>query len=210
MIDPRSDVTAEKHTKKPAVQRRRVIGIAASAGGLKAVDYLLSTLLADFPVPIIIVQHISPHRPSMLVKLWGLHTTLNLKFGESGESLLSAHVYIAPPDHHITIRADRTIMLTQSNPVHFSRPSADVLFESMARNLQQHAVAVILSGFGYDGADGALMVKNYGGIVIAQDEATSEHFGMPETALKKGAVHHLLPLNEIAPLLVQLANIGIT
>ena len=119
-----------------------------------------------------------------------------------------ATVYIAPPDRHLLVNADGTLSLTQSELVHFVRPSADLLFESVAASYRDRAIAVVLSGSGSDGAMGAQAIKKMGGTVIAQDEATAEFPGMPSAVIKTRSVDFILPLAEIAPALVALVLRG--
>ena len=113
-------------------------------------------------------------------------------------------VYIAPPDKHLLANADRTLSLTQSELVHFVRPSADLLFESVAAAFRERAIAVVLTGSGSDGAMGVKAIKKMGGTVIAQDEETSEFFSMPSAAISTGQVDFILPVDEIPQALVAL------
>jgi len=118
------------------------------------------------------------------------------------------HVYLAPPDRHMLIKRKGVLTLTDSELVNFVRPSADLLFESVAAAYGPRALAVVLTGSGRDGALGVTAIKQRGGTVIAQDEASSEFFGMPSAAIKTGAVDHVLPLEDIAPRLVMLMTAG--
>ena len=113
-------------------------------------------------------------------------------------------MYIAPPDKHLLANQDRTLSLTQSELVHFVRPSADLLFESVAASFRERAIAVILTGSGRDGAMGVKAIKKMGGTVIAQDEETSEFFSMPSAAIETGQVDFILPVDEIPQALVAL------
>jgi two-component system chemotaxis response regulator CheB len=117
-------------------------------------------------------------------------------------------VYIAPPNKHLLVDAEGTLSLTQSELVHFVRPSADLLFESVAASFKHRAIAVVLSGSGSDGSMGVQAIKKMGGTVIAQDEATSEFFGMPSAAIQSGSVDFVLPFKEIPPALVTLVTTG--
>ena len=114
------------------------------------------------------------------------------------------HVYLAPPDRHMLIKRKGVLTLTDSELVNFVRPSADLLFESVAAAYGDRAIAVVLTGSGRDGALGVTAIKQRGGTVVAQDEASSEFFGMPSAAIKTGAVDFVLPLEEIAPTLTAL------
>jgi len=125
-----------------------------------------------------------------------------VKEAQEGEGLRPGVVYLAPPDRHLLVNANGTLTLTQTELVHFVRPSADWLFESLAASFKERAVAVVLSGSGSDGALGLRAIRKMGGRIIAQDAATSEFSGMPEAAIRTGFVDLVLPLDQIAPALV--------
>jgi two-component system chemotaxis response regulator CheB len=184
----------------------RVVAIAASAGGLAALTCLLSGLPATFEAAVLIVQHLYPHSESHLAEILARRTRLRVIQARSGDRLQPGTVYVAPPNWHLRIDSDGAVLLSQEDRVHFVRPSADVLFESVAEQYGSRATAVVLSGSGQDGADGVCSVKRAGGTVIAQDKSTSEHFGMPGASIRTGKVDHILPLDEIAPCLVRLLN----
>lgn len=131
-------------------------------------------------------------------------TGLSVKEARQGDELSRSVVYIAPPDRHLLVNVDGTLSLTQSELVHFVRPSADLLFESTAASFKERAIAVVLSGTGSDGSMGVQAIKKMGGTVIIQDEKTSEFFGMPDAARQTGCVDFVLPLEEIAPALMKL------
>jgi two-component system, chemotaxis family, protein-glutamate methylesterase/glutaminase len=185
-----------------------VVAIAASAGGLAALQRVLSALPADFPAPILVVLHMSPNQPSSLAAILGRSARLPVQQATDGEPLVSGHVYTASPDYHLLVLAGSTISLSHEPRVHYSRPSADVLFTSVAQSFGPRAVAVVLTGSGSDGAAGARAVKQQGGAVIAQDEASSEHFGMPKAAIETGSVDQILPLALIGPALITLVATG--
>jgi two-component system chemotaxis response regulator CheB len=114
------------------------------------------------------------------------------------------YVYVAPPDRHLLINRDRTMSLTQTELVHFVRPSADLLFESVAAAFPNRAIGVVLTGTGKDGSMGISAIKKMGGTVIAQDQGTSEFFGMPAAAIETGNVDFVLPLENISSALISL------
>ncbi len=190
----------------PPIPSLKIIAIASSAGGLNALSILLANLPAGLPATVIIVQHLDPQHPSMLAAILNQRTPLPVKEAEDGEYLHSGTVYIAPPNHHLLINPNNTIGLTQSKLVHFVRPSADLLFESVAAIYQTNAIAVVLTGSGSDGSMGVTAIKAMGGIVIAQNEETAEFFGMPDAAIKTECVDLVLPLEEIAPNLAKLVT----
>jgi two-component system chemotaxis response regulator CheB len=178
--------------------------MAASAGGLSALGRVLGALPPDFPLPIAVVQHIDPQHHSHIANILGRGVSLHVKLAEVGDRLVTGMIYIAPPDQHLEIESEELITLTHGQLVHYVRPSADRLFESAART--GPVIAVVLSGSGTDGTDGAVAVRAGGGTVIAQDEATAAFFGMPGAAIRAGAVDYVLPLAEIAPKLIELAS----
>lgn len=184
----------------------RVIGIASSAGGLNAVSQILSGLPSSFPAAILIVQHTLPTSRSHLVEILARRTRMPVRQAASGDHIELGVVYVAPPNSHLTVDHDGAIELSQLPPVHFVRPSADLLFESLAANFRARAIAVVLTGMGHDGTDGAKAIKLYGGTVLVQDKSTSEFFGMPGAAIKAGLVEHVLPLAQIAGALALLAG----
>jgi two-component system chemotaxis response regulator CheB len=185
-----------------------VVGVAASAGGLTALRQILEVLPRDFPAAIVIVQHLSPHHKSYLAEILARCTPLRVKQAEDGDRLHRGEAFIAPPDRHLLVNPDGTLSLTRSGRVHHVRPSADILFASMALACQERAIAVVLTGGDEDGASGARLVKAMGGTVIAQDEASSQHFDMPRAAISTGVVDYVLPVTQIAPLLSYLASNG--
>ena len=185
-----------------------IVALAASAGGLKALSQVLSALPEDFPATLVVVQHLDPRHRSLMAEILSRRTPLLVKQAEEGESLRPATVYIAPPNRHLLVNPDSTLSLSQSELVHFLRPSADLLFESVAASYRQRAIAVVLTGTGSDGAMGVQAIKKMGGTVIAQDETTAEFFGMPSAAIDSGSVDFVLPLNEIPMALVTLVMKG--
>jgi two-component system chemotaxis response regulator CheB len=178
-----------------------IIALAASAGGLRALTDVLSALPRDFPVALVVVQHLDPRHRSLMAEILGKRTSLVVKEAREGDTLERGLALIAPPNRHLLVNPDRTVSLSQSELVHFVRPSADLLFESTAAAYKERAIAVVLSGSGRDGAMGVKAIKKMGGTVIVQDEKTSQFFGMPEAAQQTGLVDFILPLPEIAPAL---------
>jgi two-component system chemotaxis response regulator CheB len=185
-----------------------VVALAASAGGLTALSHVLAALPPGFPAAIVVVQHLDPRHRSLMADILSRRTPLTVKQAEEGDVLNSAIVYIAPPNRHLLVNPDGTISLSQSELVHFVRPSADLLFESVAASYKDRAIAVVLTGTGSDGAMGVQAIKKMGGTVIVQDEKTAEFFGMPSAAIQTGSVDFILPLEEIAAALVALVIKG--
>ncbi|MEA2591816.1 MAG: two-component system, chemotaxis family, protein-glutamate methylesterase/glutaminase [Actinomycetota bacterium] len=181
-----------------------LVAIASSAGGLAALTSVLSGLPGAFPAAVVLVQHLDPRHKTLLADMLGRRTELRVKMAEEGDHLTGGCVYIAPPNYHLVVNAGGTLSLSQSELIHFLRPSADILFESVAARFAARAIAVVLSGTGSDGARGVQAIKKAGGTVIAQDEDTSEFFGMPSASIATGTVDIVLPLALISSALVRL------
>ena len=185
-----------------------VVAMAASAGGLTAFSQILAALPADFPAAILVVQHLDPRHKSLMAEILSRRTTLKIQEAKEADTLISGTVYIAPPNRHLLVNFDGTLSLSQSELVHFVRPSADLLFESVAAIYKERAIAVVLTGTGSDGAMGVQAIKKMGGTVIAQDEKSSEFFGMPGAAIQTGNVDFILPLDEVPSALTTLVMKG--
>lgn len=201
--EQRSNGATEKAISSSPLQ---MVAISTSGGGMKALTELLSALPADFPAAITIVQQLHPQYPSGLKDILEANTTLKVKQAEDGDLLRPGTVYVAPNDRHLLVNPDSTLSLSHSELVHFARPSTDLLFESVAASLKQQAIAVVLTGNGSDGAMGVRAIKEMGGAAIAQDQASCEDFEMPSRAISTGSVDWVLPLNEIAAMLVNLVT----
>jgi two-component system chemotaxis response regulator CheB len=181
-----------------------IVTIGASAGGLKALIEVLSALPPGFPVPVAVVQHLDRSHRSYLAQILRGKTALEVAEAREGDVLRVGAVFIAPPDRHLLVTEGGRLTLTDTKLVHFVRPSVDLLFESVAAHFGEAAIAVVLTGAGSDGALGVTAIKKMGGLVIAQDWATSEFYGMPGDAIRTGNVDRILPLGEIGPALVSL------
>ena len=129
-----------------------VVAMAASAGGLNALSQVLAPLPADFPAAIVLVQHLDPRHRSLMAEILNRRAHLHVEQAEEGKHLKPGTVFIAPPDRHLLVNRDGTLSLTQSELVHFVRPSADLLFESVAASYRDRAIAVVLTGTGSDGS----------------------------------------------------------
>jgi len=182
-------------------------------------DHLCNTVLINvtaffrglpvsFPATVAVVLHLSPDYPSVLVDVLSRCTRLPVCWAADGERMKRGTVYVAPPDRHLVVERDGAVSLSLSAPVHFARPSVDRLFASAAQAFGQRTLAVILSGNGYDGSGGVAEVHKLGGVVIAQDEASSEFFSMPRKAIQSGGVTYVLPLASIAPAVHRLVALG--
>jgi two-component system chemotaxis response regulator CheB len=183
-----------------------IVAIAASAGGIKALAQLLPQLPADFAAAIIIILHLDPRTASLLPQVLNPMTALTVKDAQTGEAMQAGTIYTAPPDHHLLVERDRTLCLTHSAKVNFSRPAADCTLASVAERFGPRAIAVILTGYGHDGAVGIEAIKHHGGRVIVQDPATADVDSMPQSALDTHQVDWVLPLETIPSTLVNLVQ----
>ena len=184
-----------------------IVVMTASLGGIQAVSTVLSALPAEFPIPIILVQHLSPHSRSHLVEVLARRSRLPVVWAESGACLQAGCVYVAPPDWHVLVTPAGTLKLTQTPKVQFTRPSANPLFEFVAKLYREQAIAVVLTGLGSDGAKGAQAIKAAGGRVLAQNPRTAYAVGMPTAALLTGCVDFALSLSALAAALVALVMV---
>lgn len=185
-----------------------VVALAASAGGVTALGTVLMALPPDFPAALLIVLHLNRRHKSLIAEILGRRCNFSVKQAEEGDRLTSTSVYIAPPNKHLLVNPNGSLSLSETGLVHFARPSADLLFESLAFSFKERAIAVVLTGAGMDGSMGIKAIKQMGGTVIAQDEKTSEFFGMPGSAITTGSVDFILPLEEIPQALVTLVMKG--
>jgi two-component system chemotaxis response regulator CheB len=182
------------------------MALAASAGGLKALEEVLSGLPDDLDTAIVIVLHLDPRHRSLMASILDRYSKLRVKEAQQGDKLEAGVVYTAAPDAHLLVNPDETLSLSHSESVHFLGPSADLLFESVAASFRDRAIGVVLTGTGGDGATGVRAIKKMGGRVIAQNGATSDFFGMPGAAINTGQVDYVLPLEDIAAALVRLVQ----
>jgi two-component system chemotaxis response regulator CheB len=181
-----------------------VVALASSAGGVAALSEILGSLPGEFPAAIVVVQHLDPRHRSLMADILRRRTALNVVQAAEGDHIRAGTVYIAPPDRHLLVNANGTLSLSHSELVHFVRPSADLLFESVAASYRKRAIAVVLTGTGSDGSMGIGAIKKMGGTVVAQDQSSAEFSGMPGAAIRSGNADFVLPLDEIAPALVTL------
>jgi two-component system, chemotaxis family, protein-glutamate methylesterase/glutaminase len=183
-------------------RRASVIGMCGSTGGPYVLSRLLGDLPAEYPIPILVVQHISAGFTDGLVHWLDQSVPLPVRIAADGAPLRPG-VWIAPEGAHLKLAPTGRLRLDALTVVGHHRPSGDVLFESIAEAAADTGVAVVLSGMGNDGARGASAVRRSGGLVIAQDQESSAVFGMPKAAIDSGADMVLSP-SEIAARLVGL------
>jgi two-component system chemotaxis response regulator CheB len=182
------------------------IVIGGSAGSIEGLFVLLPALPAGLPLPVFIVVHLSRNHPSLLVEIFAPQCALPVREAEDKEPVAPGTVYFAPPDYHLLVDQGPRLALSADEPVHFSRPSIDVLFESAADAYQDRLMGIILSGANEDGAEGLAAVQRAGGITVVQAPESAQATSMLTAALKRTAVDFVLPLQEIAALLKALGD----
>lgn len=183
-----------------------IIAIVSSTGGPPVIADILSHLPGDYPLPIVIAQHIANGFAAGMVNWLNSRSLQEVVVPETGTSLHSGRVYIAPPEFNMKIDGRRKILLCERKPNELYRPSCNALLDSVAAVYGAASVGVILTGMGNDGVSGMQSIKKAGGVTIAQDEISSLVFGMPALAIESGSIDKVLPPKEIAAELVRLAR----
>jgi len=188
----------------------KLVVIGASTGGPSAVEQLLRTLPATYPIPILLVIHLSKTFGGAFSEWLDKQSRMRVRDAIDGEHLPrpgTPGCLMAPPDLHLVVRNGR-LRLTVDEPLFSCRPSVDMLFQSVAREVGEGAVGLLLTGMGRDGADGLLAMRQRGALTVAQDEASSVIFGMPREAIALGAAQRVLSLDQMAPFLLSLAGVA--
>ncbi len=175
--------------------------IGASLGGMHALKKVLMQLPQDFPVPILIVQHLSPKSDSFLIGYLDGLCEMVIKEADEKEKIMPGHAYIAPPNYHLLVETDGDLALSVDEKVNYARPSIDILFESAADFYGDKLIGIVLTGANYDGAKGLKQIKEKGGLTIVQDPLTAECDIMPRAALKMTKVDYISTLDDIGRLL---------
>jgi two-component system chemotaxis response regulator CheB len=183
----------------------RVVAIGASTGGPAAVLDILRQLPASFPLPVLVLIHLGQPFATALAEWLDGQSALRVRYARDGEPLPSSGILLAPPGQHLAMRGG-LLRLTDEPERHSCRPSVDVLFESLAREMGSGCIACLLTGMGKDGALGLLAARHAGAITLAQNEASSVVFGMPGEAIRIGAAQRVLSIEEFAPALIALAG----
>ncbi len=195
-------IVATKLTREGDLKKGLVV-VGASTGGPPALAIILRCFPPDFPLPVAIVQHITPGFLTGLAHWLRGESSLSVKVAKNQETMEPGTVYLAPDDHHLEIGADKKTILSDGPPVRGHRPSVDHLMKSAAKSYGNQTVGVLLTGMGGDGAEGLKQIREAGGKTIIQDEATSLVFGMPREALLRGAAEIVSPLEKITEEIVR-------
>jgi two-component system chemotaxis response regulator CheB len=186
------------------MSRYDLIVVGASWGGIEALEKLLRGLPHDYPLPIAIAQHRAVDSGSGTIStLLARRSGLDVREAGDKDEIEGGRVYVAPPDYHLLVEGG-SFALSTEGPVQHSRPSIDVLFDSAADAYDKRLIAVLLTGLNEDGAYGVTRVHRRGGITIAQDPSTAARGEMPQAAIDTGSVDRVVPLDGIAPLLLEL------
>jgi two-component system chemotaxis response regulator CheB len=186
------------------MQRIEVITVGVSAGGMKALVTLLAHLPADYPIPIIIVQHLLEGSESFLPEYLNDQVSMPVQEAVDKESLRPGCVYLAPPGYHLLVEDDRSLSLSIDPKVNYCRPSIDVLFDSAAFVFQEKCLGIVLTGANQDGSAGLRNIKANGGMAIVQRPETAEYPAMPLAAIHAVKVDHIMSLDEIGEFLTTL------
>ena len=200
---PRSPICFPGH--RPANSSIELLAIGTSTGGPNALAEVLAAFPEDFPIPVVIVQHMPATFTRYLAERLSLLCALSVREAIAGTRLAPGEIWIAPGDYHLTLAGTRSrcyLQLLQTPPENSCRPSVDVLFRSAAHIFREGLLAVVLTGMGQDGLRGSETIGSLGGKVWAQDEATSVVWGMPGFVVQRGLAQRVLPLNLVGPEMV--------
>jgi len=186
----------------------QVVAIGASTGGPPVIQGVLAGLGKNFPLPVLIVQHMARGFIRGFAEWLAMSSGMQVHIAAQGEQLLPGHVYIAPDDVHMLVEAGGRIKLSGSAPDNGLRPSVAALFRSVAHVYGKNAVGVLLTGMGTDGVEELMLLKEKGAVTIAQDRATSVIYGMPGEASRRGAATYSMPPERIAATLMDITKGG--
>jgi two-component system, chemotaxis family, protein-glutamate methylesterase/glutaminase len=179
----------------------QAIVMGSSAGGVAVLECILSSLPKKFPLPLMIVQHLAPNSDDYLAHFLDNSCHLVVKEVEDEEPIQPGYVYLSPPNYHLMVEKKQTLSLSTDNPVNFSRPSIDVLFESASRVYVDNLIGILLTGANKDGSKGLACIHEQGGLTIVQDPNTAESPFMPLAAIEAVKVDYILPEEKIGTLL---------
>lgn len=189
----------------PAHAEIRLVAMGASTGGPLALQTILAGLRSDFPVPVVIVQHIAPGFTDGFAEWLAESCGLSIHVANHGERILPGHVYLAPDGAQMRVENEGRLALSSDGPENGLRPSVSFLFRSVARVYGPQAVGVLLTGMGKDGAQELKMMRDAGAVTIAQDKESSVVHGMPGEAIGLGAATYVLPPGRMPAILASLA-----
>ncbi len=178
--------------------KAEAVVIGASAGALEALSVILPSLPADYGLPVLIVVHVPPDKKSLLAELFQAKCGIEVREAEDKEPIRGGTAYFAPPDYHLLVETDKSLSLSDDEPVFYSRPSVDVLFESAADAYGPSLIGIVLTGANRDGAKGLKAIAEAGGMAIVQSPKGAYASAMPEAAIAECPAGRILTLKEIA------------
>ncbi len=197
----------KNNSKKNQHKFSKIIVIGTSAGGLNALKLLINQLGKDFPVPVLVVQHISPDATgNVLLDALNKFNTLTCIHATDGDKLKPGHLYLAPSDHHLMVDNKHKVLVTKGAQENRSRPAINPLFRSAAVAFGNGVISILLTGYLDDGTAGMKVIKRCGGICIVQDPKDADYPFMPSNALAQVKIDHCLPISEMGELLYKLIS----
>jgi two-component system, chemotaxis family, protein-glutamate methylesterase/glutaminase len=198
-----------KPVVRPRVEPTRIVAIGVSTGGPNALEYVLGQLPGDFPGSIIVVQHMPEGFTEMFARRLNANCAIDVKEAQSGDLLIAGRALICPGDRHIKVRRmplASTVVLSDEARLNGHRPSVDILFRSVAAEFGPRVIGVLMTGMGDDGAAGMGLIKNAGGLTVAQTEDSCVVFGMPKAAIERGFAMRVVSLETLAATLMNQCN----
>lgn len=184
----------------------QAVVIGASAGALQALSGLLPLLPADYPLPILIVVHIRPDRDCVIPQLFQSKCAIAVREAQDKEAIAPGTVYFAPPDYHLLVEQDHSLSLSSDEPLYFSRPAIDVLFETAADAYGEALVGIVLTGANQDGATGLRAIADAGGTAIVQNPQGAYATAMPEAAIEACKQAKIMTIEDISAFLLELGR----
>jgi two-component system, chemotaxis family, protein-glutamate methylesterase/glutaminase len=208
MIAPRAEAAraAPAASVAPAQSYRAVVAIGTSTGGPRALQEVIPRIPGDIPAALVIVQHMPPKFTKSLADRLDSMSQISVSEAEEGDILRPGHAFLAPGGYHMRVTKGNRIALSQEPPLWGVRPAADLMLESVALEYGPRAIGVIMTGMGHDGAAAMKLIKQRGGMTIAESEETCVIYGMPRAVVEAGAADHVLPLGDVAGRIAQLAR----
>ena len=180
------------------------IVIGASSGGMNAIKMIAKHLPLNFSIPIIMVLHLSPQSNGQWISFLNVEGNIKIKEADEKERPEPGVIYVAPPNYHLLIEKDKTFSLTIDERVNFARPAIDVLFESAAEVYKSALIGIVITGSNNDGTKGIKKIKENGGLVVVENPQTAESSFMPASAIAAAKADHILPLEDIIKLLINI------
>ncbi len=192
--------------RKCISQKIRVIVVGTSAGGIDALKRILPSFKDSKKLSVAVVIHLPARGPNLIPELFKEICSFKVKEAESGESLQPGYIYFSPADYHLSIESNETLSLSSEEPLNFSRPSIDILFDSAAYSFESKALGILLTGANHDGTAGLLKIQSKGGICLIQDPSEAEYPTMPQSAAKSLSANAIMNLKQMKSFLEELSR----